>query len=151
MTSNAVRRSSSSESSGPSRSRVRCSSSTASPFLRPSRFRMFAYANILNLDGRRKGEAVELLQRTRERLGPEDSELDERLTALLVIASQFEPELYPIAVTQIGEHANRGREATGLLLVIGSIDAARHGHSRERAIDLGRRAIASDLVNHEDR
>jgi tetratricopeptide (TPR) repeat protein len=70
-----------------------------------------AYANILNLDGRRKREAVELLQRTRERLGPKDSELDERLTALLVIACQFEPELYPIAAAQIGEHANRSGEA----------------------------------------
>lgn len=110
-----------------------------------------AYANILNLDGRRKREAVELLQRTRERLGPEDSELDERLTALLVIACQFEPELYPIAAAQIREHANRGGEATGLLLVIGAIDATRLGNSRERAIDLGRRAIASDLVRHEDR
>ena len=110
-----------------------------------------AYANTLNLNGRRRKESAELLQRTRERLGPEDSELDERLTALLVIACHFEPDLYPIAAAQIREHATRGGEATGLLLVIGSIDAARRGDSRQRAIDLGRRAIASDLVNHEDR
>jgi DNA-binding CsgD family transcriptional regulator len=110
-----------------------------------------AYANTLNLFGHRRKESAELLQRTRERLGPQDSELDERLTALLVIACQFEPELYPIAAAQIREYANRGGVATGLLLVIGAIDAARHGKSRERAIDLGRRAIASDLVETEDR
>ena len=112
---------------------------------------VIAYANTLNLEGRRRRESADLLQRTRERLGPQDSALDERLTALLVIACQFEPELYPIATAQIREYADRGAEATGLMLVIGAIDAARHGDSRARAIDLGRRAIASDLIRTEDR
>jgi DNA-binding CsgD family transcriptional regulator len=112
---------------------------------------VIAYANTLNLEGHRRRESADLLQRTRERLGPQDSALDERLTALLVLACQFEPELYPIATAQIREHANRGAEATGLMLVIGAIDAARHGDSRARAIDLGRRAIASDLIRTEDR
>ncbi len=110
-----------------------------------------AYANGLNLFGHRRRESADLLQRIRERLGPQDSDLDERLAALLVIACQFEPELYPIAAAQIREHAERGGRATGLMLVIGAIDAARHGVDRDRAIDLGRRAIASDLVRHEDR
>ena len=112
---------------------------------------VIAYANTLNLEGRRRRESADLLQRTRERLGPQDAALDERLTALLVIACQFEPELYPIATAQIREYADRGAEATGLMLVIGAIDAARHGDSRARAIDLGRRAIASDLIRTEDR
>ena len=112
---------------------------------------VIAYANTLNLEGQRRRESADLLQRTRERLGPQDSVLDERLTALLVIACQFEPELYPIAAAQIREYAERGAEATGLMLVIGAIDAARHGDSRARAIDLGRRAIASDLIRTEDR
>ena len=112
---------------------------------------VIAYANTLNLEGHRRREAADLLQRTRERLGPQDSVLGERLTALLVIACQFEPELYPIAAAQIREYANRGAEATGLMLVIGAIDAARRGDSRARAVDFGQRAIASDLVRHEDR
>ena len=112
---------------------------------------VIAYANTLNLEGRGRRESADLLQRTRERLGPQDPELDERLTALLVIACQFEPELYPIAAEQIREYADRGAEAIGLMLVIGAIDAARRGDSRARAIDFGRRAIASDLIRTEDR
>jgi DNA-binding CsgD family transcriptional regulator len=110
-----------------------------------------AYANTLNLFGHRRRESAELLRLTRERLGFQDSHLDERLTALLILACQFEPELYPIAAVQIREHATRDGAAIGLMLVIGSIDAARHGTSRARAIDLGRRAIASDLVETDDR
>ena len=110
-----------------------------------------AYANTLNLFGHHRRESAELLRRTRERLGSQNSDLDERLTALLIIACQFEPELYPIAAAQIREHGERGGRLTGLMLVIGAIDAARHGVDRDRAIDLGRRAIASDLVRHEDR
>jgi DNA-binding CsgD family transcriptional regulator len=112
---------------------------------------VIAYANTLNLEGHRRKESADLLQRTRERLGPQDAVLDERLSALLVIACQFEPELYPIAAAQIREYVARGAKATGLMLVIGAIDAARHGDSRDQAINLGRRAIASDLVRHEDR
>src|SRR4051794_34208747 len=89
-----------------------------------------AYANTLNLFGHRRRESAELLKLTRERLGSQDPHLDERLTALLILACQFEPELYPIAAAQIREHATRGGVATGLMLVIGSIDAARHGTSR---------------------
>ena len=40
---------------------------------------------------------------------------------------------------------------TGLLLVVGSIQEAFQGVSRERALYLGRKALASDLLQSEDR
>ena len=91
-----------------------------------------AYANTLNLFGHRRRESAELLRRTRERLGAQNSDLDERLTALLILACQFEPELYPVAAAQVRQHATRGRAATGLMLVIGSIEDAARQASRER-------------------
>jgi DNA-binding CsgD family transcriptional regulator len=115
---------------------------------------VLAYAHVLNLFGRRVRESAELLQETSERLGVNERELADRVDALLIIACRYDAELYPIAAAQWEKRRNQVSEhglATGLMLVVGSIEEALAGVSRARAVDLGRKALSSGLLQSEDR
>ena len=115
---------------------------------------VLAYAHVLNLFGRRVRESAELLQETSYRLGDNEPALAERVDALLIIACRYDAELYPIASAQWEKRREQVSErglGTGLMLVVGSIEEALAGVSRERAVDLGRKALASDLLHSEDR
>jgi DNA-binding CsgD family transcriptional regulator len=115
---------------------------------------VLAYAHVLNLFGRRVRESAELLQETSQQLGDEERELAERVDALLIIACRYDAELYPMAAAQWEKRGSQVSErglGTGLMLVVGSIQEALAGVSRERAIDLGRKALSSGLLQSEDR
>ena len=115
---------------------------------------MLAYAHVLNLFGRRVRESAELLQETSEQLGDNERELADRVDALLIIACRYDAELYPIAAAQWEKRRDQELGSglgTGLMLVVGSIEEALAGVSRERAIDLGRKALSSSLLQSEDR
>jgi DNA-binding CsgD family transcriptional regulator len=115
---------------------------------------VLAYAHVLNLFGTRVRESVRLLQETSEQLTDHESELAERVDALLIIACRYDAELYPIAAAHWAKLREQGSEhelGTGLMLVVGSIQEALEGVSRERAVDLGRRALASGLPQLEVR
>jgi DNA-binding CsgD family transcriptional regulator len=115
---------------------------------------ILAYAHVLNMFGKGVRESAELLQRLSEHLDDEPGELADRIDALLFIACRYEAELYPVASAQWARRRDqepvRGLGA-GLLLVVGSIEEALLGESLDRARDLGRRAVASDLFASEDR
>ena len=115
---------------------------------------VLAYAHVLNLFGRRVRESAELLQETSHRLGDNEPALADRVDALLIIACRYDAELYPIASAQWETRRKRVSErglGSGLMLVVGSIQEALAGVSRKRAVDLGRKALASDLPHSEDR
>jgi DNA-binding CsgD family transcriptional regulator len=115
---------------------------------------VLAYAHVLNMFGTRVRESAALLQETSEQLGDTERELAERVDALLIIACRYDAELYPIAAVQWEKRRDQEPGSglgTGLMLVVGSIEEALAGVSRERAIDLGRKALSSGLLQSEDR
>ena len=115
---------------------------------------VLAYAHVLNLFGRRVRESAELLQETSEQLGDNERELADRVDALLIIACRYDAELYPIAAARWRKRRDEESDhgvGNGLMLVVGSIEEALEGVSRERAIDFGRKALASGLLQSEDR
>ena len=115
---------------------------------------VLAYAHVLNLFGKRVAESAELLQKTSEQLAGNDRELADRVDALLIIACRYDAELYPIAAARWRKRRDQESErgvGTGLMLVVGSIEEALEGVSRERAVDLGRRALARGLPQSEVR
>ena len=66
----------------------------------------------------------------------------------MIIACRYDAELYPIAAAQWEKLREQDLEhglGTGLMLVVGSMQEALEGVSRERAVDLGRKALASSL------
>ena len=115
---------------------------------------VLGYAHVLNLFGRRVGESAELLRETSEQLSDSNSELADRVDALLIIACRYDAQLYPIAAARWSKRRDQESErgiGTGLMLVVGSIEEALEGVSRARAVDLARRALASGLPRPEVR
>jgi len=108
---------------------------------------VLAYAHALSMLADNAPEAVELVQQLNERVRG-DPDLQERVTARLIIAAHYDAELYPIA----RECWNAAREAdierpirAGILLATGAIEEARRGVQRDLAIELAQRAFASRI------
>jgi class 3 adenylate cyclase/DNA-binding CsgD family transcriptional regulator len=108
---------------------------------------VLAYAHALSMLADHAPEAVELVQQLSDRVRG-DPDLQERVTARLIIAAHYDAELYPIA----RERWDGAREAdtenaisAGILLATGAIEEARRGLRRQYAIELARRAFTSRI------
>ena len=115
---------------------------------------VLAYAHTLNLFGRQVSESAELLRETSERLGEDDAELADRVDGYLITSCRYDVEQYPTAAavwTRRRDGEGERGLGTGLLLIMGSIEEALRGESLERTVDFARRALASDVLESEDR
>jgi DNA-binding CsgD family transcriptional regulator len=114
---------------------------------------VLAYVYALTNLGSRARDAVELTQTLRAR-SLEDRELNERLDAYLIDSASWDGDLYSIA-REVWEAASaRDRDEpmqAGFLLATGALEEARRGVSRARAVELARRAVASDILATPDR
>ena len=114
---------------------------------------VLAYLYSLNNLERRPQETVEFIQRLREGF-TEDRDFNERLDAFLIDAAHRDEDLYPIACECWDSASARDRVDPirgGFLLAMGALEEARRGLSRDRAVELARRAVASDLLHTPNR
>jgi DNA-binding CsgD family transcriptional regulator len=114
---------------------------------------VLAYLYALTLIADRSPEAIGLIQRLGNRFEDEPV-LNERIAARIMIASHYVGELYPIARQQwdtvsAGDGGNPIQ--AGVLLVTGALEEARRGVSRERTVQLCRRAVASGIAGSDER
>jgi DNA-binding CsgD family transcriptional regulator len=114
---------------------------------------VLAYVNALELLANRAPEEIELLTQL-SKGSQHDRVFSERIDAQLMRAALYDGELYRIA----REHwdaisARDARESiqAGALLATGAIEEARRGISRERAVELARRAAASGIGRTPER
>jgi DNA-binding CsgD family transcriptional regulator len=114
---------------------------------------VLAYVNALELLANRAPEQIELLTQLGEG-SQHDRVFSERIDAQLMRAALYDGELYRIA----REHwdaisARDARESiqAGALLATGAFEEARRGISRERAVELARRAAASGIGRTPER
>jgi DNA-binding CsgD family transcriptional regulator len=122
--------------------------------LRPDVVLAYAKAQVLLGDLGRARESAQLLQRLDKRSGYGSRELQERIAAFLITTCQFDPALQSIVAEQwnkLGDHGLDHETGTGLLLGVRSGELARQGKELDRAVDLARRCLASDLINTPDR
>jgi len=114
---------------------------------------VLAYVYALSIDASWSRDVVELIQSVRRR-SQGDRELSDRLDAHLINSAQYQGEFYPIA-RECWDAAS-ARDAAepvraGYLLAAGAFEEARRGVSRDRAMDLARRAVASGIAATRDR
>jgi DNA-binding CsgD family transcriptional regulator len=99
----------------------------------------------------RTSEVIALLEQLGDcSLG--DREIGEQIEGLLIAATHYDGELYPIARERWNVASTRDvREPiqAGVLLARGALEEARRGISRPRAIKLAQRALASDATRLE--
>jgi DNA-binding CsgD family transcriptional regulator len=122
--------------------------------LRPDVVLAYAKAQVLLGGLGRARESAQLLQRLDKRPGYGSRELQERIAAFLITTCQFDPALQSIVAEQwnkLGDHGLDHETGTGFLLGIRSGELARQGEELDRAVDLARRCLASDLINTPDR
>ncbi len=110
---------------------------------RPDIVMAYVYAGSVLMRG--APDAVQLLEQLAQRCQG-DRLFMERVVARLIITTHFAPEEYPIARGHWD--AANARDAvesiqSGTLLAVGAIEETRRGISRERAVELGRRALAA--------
>jgi DNA-binding CsgD family transcriptional regulator len=110
---------------------------------------VLAYAHSLSLTADRAPEAVELVQRLSDRVGG-DPQLQERVTARLITAAQYDPQLYPLARDTWDAAREADREhpvGAGFLLACGAIEETRRGLNRDLAIELAERSFSSEITD----
>ncbi len=98
-------------------------------------------------------EAVDVLQRTIERLEPDDARLIQRLEAELIFFARFDGELYPMArerLARIAASASDDNFGGRFLLALQSSDLARAGESPGHARALAERALAGGLPRADE-
>jgi DNA-binding CsgD family transcriptional regulator len=98
-------------------------------------------------------KAVELLTRLSDH-AREPDDVDERVTAHLIVAAFFDSHSYAIARSKWDSANARDRHKplrSGVLLGAGAIEETRRGVSRHRAVELARRALASPIGDARDR
>jgi tetratricopeptide (TPR) repeat protein len=108
---------------------------------------VLAYAQ-LAMFAERRPEAVKLLQQVSDRVRA-DRDLHERVQPLLILAALYDVEYYPVARAQWDaaiEHDAEQAIGSGVLLSAGAIEETRRGIDRARAMDLARRALATETV-----
>jgi hypothetical protein len=110
---------------------------------RPDIVMAYVYAGAVLVNG--APDAVQLLEQLAARYRG-DRLFKERVVARLMITTHFDPQVYPIARGH-WDAATAGDVAepiqSGTLLAVGAIEETRRGVSRERAVELARRAIAT--------
>ena len=98
-------------------------------------------------------DAIEILQRTSDRVRESDRDLHLRLEARLIVGTQFDPAFHRLR-TQRLEAARAGELDTGigaaLVLAQWAHEEARRGVSRESAIDYAVRAQAMGALSRMD-
>ena len=110
---------------------------------RPDIAMAYVYAGAVLVNG--APDAVDLLEQLAER-SQGDRLFAERVMARLMITTHFDPELYPIARERWDDASARDTAEPiecGTLLAVGAIEETRRGVSRERVVDLARRALAT--------
>jgi DNA-binding CsgD family transcriptional regulator/predicted negative regulator of RcsB-dependent stress response len=108
---------------------------------------VLSYARSLLVLGKAH-EAVDLLRDTSDAVRNEDRELHWRLEAELMLASEYTPALCPIITQRLAAQSEEklGRSAAaGALLAVWAFEEGRTGHSRDRAVDFARRALATGI------
>jgi DNA-binding CsgD family transcriptional regulator len=114
---------------------------------------VLAYAYAMTPLADRAGEAVGLLTEMSSRFEGE-RHLKERIEAQLIIAAWFTPEHYPIARRRWDEISAREQAEpieAGVLLATGAMEEARRGVSRDRTLDLAKRAVANGIEERLER
>jgi DNA-binding CsgD family transcriptional regulator len=109
------------------------------------------YTHALTLLALQATETVALLETLSERVR-DDPPLHERVTARLMIAGHYEPELYPLVRRQWDSLRNehKHRLSVAPLLAVGAVEEARRGIDRDRAIDLAERALRGQVTDSAD-
>ncbi|HEY2656804.1 MAG TPA: AAA family ATPase, partial [Solirubrobacteraceae bacterium] len=99
----------------------------------------------------RAAEVIALLEQLSDR-SYDDREIAERIEGLLIVATQYDGDLYPIARERWNAASTRDEREpirAGVLLARGALEEARRGISRTRAITLAQRALASGATRLE--
>jgi DNA-binding CsgD family transcriptional regulator/tetratricopeptide (TPR) repeat protein len=98
----------------------------------------------------RAAEAVELLTQLSERSDSTSSA--DHYIGYLILASSYDSSLYPVS-RSTWDVVNTREEPihSGVLLGAGAIEEARRGISRERAVELARRALATPVASAWER
>ena len=106
---------------------------------------VLAYSHALFLADR-GNDAMDVLQRTSDRIHDVDRDLHFRLEARLIFGTQYEPALQQLRTERLQVlQVNELGVGTGasMLLAEMAFEAARHGVSRRQAVDCAIRALAS--------
>jgi DNA-binding CsgD family transcriptional regulator len=109
------------------------------------------YTHALTLLALQATETVALLETLSERVR-DDPALHERVTARLMIAGHYEPDLYPLVRRQWDSLRDEQthRLSAAPLLAVGAVEEARRGIDRDRAIELARRALRAHVTDSAD-
>jgi len=109
------------------------------------------YTHALTLLALQATETVALLETLSERVR-DDPPLHERVTARLMIAGHYEPELYPLVRRQWDalRTEQKHRLSAAPLLAVGAVEEARRGIDRDHAIELAERALRGQVTDSAD-
>jgi len=109
------------------------------------------YTHALTLLAHAAAETVALLETLSESVR-DDPALHERVTARLMIAGHYEPELYPLVRKQWDSVRNEQQRtlSAGPLLAVGAAEEARRGIDRDRTVELAGRALRGHVTDSAD-
>jgi len=109
------------------------------------------YTHALTLLALQATETVALLETLSERVR-DDPALHERVTARLMIAGHYEPDLYPLVRDQWDSlrDEQKHRLSAAPLLAVGAVEEARRGLDRDRAVELAERALRAQVTDSAD-
>jgi DNA-binding CsgD family transcriptional regulator len=109
------------------------------------------YTHALTLLALQAADTVALLETLSERVR-DDPPLHERVTARLMIAGHYEPELYPLVRRQWDSlrSEQEHRLSAAPLLAVGAVEEARRGIDRDRAVELAERALRAQVTDSAD-
>src|SRR5437763_7425469 len=109
---------------------------------------VLAYSHATDVAGPISPSTLDLLRRTSVRMREVDVDLHWRIEGQMIIATQFDPELYPLIAEQLSTPPGdsvRGGSGAGVLLAAWASEETRRGGSRARAVDYATRALQSSL------
>jgi DNA-binding CsgD family transcriptional regulator len=107
---------------------------------------VIAYSQATEVAGGISPATLDLLRRTSIRMREVDVDLHWSIEAQMIIAAQFDPELYPLIAEQVStppDDSVRGGSGAGVLLAAWASEETRRGVSRERAVNYATRAMQS--------
>jgi DNA-binding CsgD family transcriptional regulator len=109
------------------------------------------YTHALTLLALEATETVALLETLSDRVR-DNPGLHERVTARLMIAGHYEPDLYPLVRKQWDSlrDEQKHRLSAAPLLAVGAVEEARRGIDRDRAVELAERALRAHVTNSAD-
>ena len=109
---------------------------------------VLAYSQATEVAGQISPSTLDLLRRTSVRMREVDVDLQWRIEGQMIIASHFDPELYPLIAEQVStppDDSVRAGGGAGVLLAAWASEETRRGASRERAVDYAMRAMQNTL------